>query len=107
MDNKGVKFEHQFYLTFNQTILFGVPANLSIGDHDITNEVASEVTAKVIDDVMFRTAKKFAGKEATEMQVEQYFRAELKREYQLSIPGGRVNFNSMNHTVRPTIFRHK
>lgn len=57
--------------------------------------------------IISKTASLFAGTEATPMQVEQYFRTALKKEYQMSIPGARVNFNSMNHTVTPTIFRHK
>jgi RHS repeat-associated protein len=103
----GVKISYDFTQTFAQAILFTVPTNLKVGDTDITSEVASQATAGIVNRVMSRTANLFAGTEATPMQVEQYFRTELKREYQMSIPGARVNFNSQNHSVTPTVFKHE
>lgn len=103
----GVKINYDFILTFNQAILFTVPANLTVGNTDITNEVASQATANIVNRVMSKTANLFAGTEASPMQIEQYFRTELKREYQMSIPGARVNFNSQNHSVTPTVFKHE
>ena len=67
---------------------------MKVGGTNIDNEVASAATANVVNRVMSKTAKLFAGTEASPMQVEQYFRAELKREYQMSIPGARVNSRS-------------
>lgn len=103
----GVEIGNPSTIIFPQAISFTVPTNLKIGDTNITSEVAAQATANVVNRVMAKTAKLFAGTPATTMQVEQYFRAELKREYQMSIPGARVNFNSMNHSVTPTVFRHQ
>jgi hypothetical protein len=81
----GIKINYDFIQTFPQAIQFTVPTNLTVGNTYITNEVASQATAKIVNRVMSKTASLFAGTEATPMQIEQYFRTELKREYQMSI----------------------
>ena len=103
---RGVRTTYKHTVMFNQAILFGLPANLKVGDTDISAELAAEMTATVVDRVMSKTSKKFARTTASPMQVEQYFRAELKREYSMYLPGGRVQFNAMNFKGKPTIFRH-
>ncbi|MGQ2983161.1 RHS repeat-associated core domain-containing protein [Flavobacterium sp.] len=65
----GVSVSYDFTLSFAQAILFTVPANLKVGDTDITNEVASSATAGIVNRVMSKTAKLFAGTEASPMQV--------------------------------------
>ncbi|GAB1857512.1 hypothetical protein MHTCC0001_23480 [Flavobacteriaceae bacterium MHTCC 0001] len=103
----GVKIEYKQTIVFKQAILFGMPANLSIGNIDIDNKLAAEVTANAINNVMKETSQKFARTNSSSMQVEQYFRTQLTRQYSLHIPGGRVQFNAMNFTDIPTPFRHE
>jgi RHS repeat-associated protein len=106
INSNGASASIEYRISFDQAVLFTVPTNLTVGDTKITNKVASKSTANIVNRVMARTANLFAGTETSPMQVEQFFRRELKREYQMSIPGARVIFNSMNHTITPTIFRH-
>lgn len=105
LDPKDPPIDHRVY--FAAPILFGVPANLKIGNVDISNVLAAELTAKVVEDVIRSTVRKFGRRPSSLMIVEQYFRAELKAKYPLYIPGGRVQFNAMNFDVVPTPFRHK
>ncbi|MDI1254598.1 MAG: DUF6443 domain-containing protein [Flavobacterium sp.] len=103
----GVIIEYKYFMYFPQPIKFTVPIGLKVGDTKITNEVAAAATAGIVNRIMDRTCHLFAGTTESPMQVEQYFRAQLKNEYEMSIPGARLNFNSMNYNVIPTIFKHK
>ena len=103
---KGVQVKYKATIRFDQPILFGAPANLKVGNTDLSNELAAQLTALAVSSAMSTTSKKFAQTNATPTQIEQFFRAELKRVYPYYIPGGRVNFNAMNLRVTPTKFRH-
>jgi len=54
---------------------------------------------------MKETARKFARTNASTMQVEQYFRARLKHNYAMGIPGGSVTFNAMKYRGTPTNYK--
>ena len=94
----NVKSYHRYTIVIDKTTVFSMPNNLKIGNQTITNALAAELTANAVNNVMKQTSDLFGGTEATEMQVEQYFRQQLKLQYSLYIPGGRVNFNSMDYT---------
>ncbi|MBT8245484.1 MAG: hypothetical protein HKP48_03080 [Winogradskyella sp.] len=79
---------------------------MQIGNVDITNELAAQVTANTVNRIMRETADRFAFQEVSTMAVEQYFRSELIRQFPLYVPGGRVQFNAMNFSGTPCIFRH-
>jgi len=104
---KGIRFEYKNRVLISNVTLFGMPSTLSKGPRSISNEVASELTADIVNLAMRNTAKRFYKSTASPMEVEQYFRNELSKEYSIRIPGARVNFNSMNYLDTPTIFRHE
>jgi RHS repeat-associated protein len=107
IDARGVKVMHKYTIFINKVTEFSMPAILTIEGREIDNEMAAQVTANAVHNVMEETADLFGRTEASTMQVEQYFREQLRRQYPLHIPGGRVNFNSMNYQGTPTQFEHE
>jgi hypothetical protein len=107
IDARGVKVLHKYTIFINKVTEFSMPAILTIEGREIDNKMAAEVTANAVHNVMQETADLFARTEASTMQVEQYFREQLRRQYPIYIPGGRVNFNSMNYQGTPTQFEHE
>ncbi len=102
----GITMEYDFRVVFPQAILFTVPTMLDVGKTPISREIAAEETARIIQSVIWDTVKKFLGTNSAEMYIKQYFERRLKAEYPMGIPGARVNFNSMYHTVTPEVFTH-
>ncbi|TCN57392.1 hypothetical protein D0809_12510 [Flavobacterium circumlabens] len=92
LNEKGIEIVH--VISYPQPILFGTPTNVKVGNTNITAGLAANASAKVLHDTMDEVNAKYARTSVSDVIVDQYFRTQLTKNYPLSIPGGRVQFNS-------------
>jgi len=82
----GVRVIH--VVSYPQAIYFGLPTNV------INPGLAANKSARVLMETMQEVIDKYGGTDVSDLVLDQYFRERLKRNYPLSVSGGRVNFNS-------------
>ncbi|GAA3742563.1 hypothetical protein GCM10022422_28070 [Flavobacterium ginsengisoli] len=89
---KGVEILH--VVSYPQAIYFGTPTNVKIGNTNITAGIAANTSARILQKTMQEVVDKYGGTDVSDLTLDLYFRERLENNYQLSIPGARVKFNS-------------
>jgi hypothetical protein len=88
----GIQILHM--VSYPQAVYFGTPTNLQIGNTNITAGIAATTSAKVLQKSMQEVIDKYGGSNVSDLILDQYFKERLMHNYPLSVPGGRVQFNS-------------
>lgn len=92
LDANGSEKVH--VISYPQPILFETPTNIKVDNATTTAGTAAMASAKILHDTMDKTIAKYGKTRVPDMVVDKNFRELLLRNYSLSIPGGRVKFNS-------------
>ncbi len=98
----GVFVNH--VIEYPTPILFGMPKNLAVGNTNISPGLAATLSAAALNKAIKETVKKYGNKNVSYLIVEQYFESRLKHNFEIGIPGARLNLHPQSYPT-PTQYQ--
>ncbi|WP_298116669.1 hypothetical protein [Flavobacterium sp.] len=98
----GVFVNH--VIEYPTPILFGMPKNLAVGNTNISPGLAATLSAAALNKAIKETVNKYGNKNVSYMIVERYFESRLKHNFEIGIPGARLNLHPQSYPT-PTQYQ--